>query len=113
MSKIIAKDCCAPVKAPLDLRPIEGDEADQDLAFLAKAVGHPIRVKILRILARQETCVCGDIVDELPLAQSTVSQHLRVLKEVGLIQGTIEGTSTCYCVDPAGLRRLKVLIAGL
>ncbi len=81
--------------------------------FLAKAVGHPARVKILRLLVRREACVCGDIVDELPLAQSTVSQHLKVLKEVGLIRGEIDGPRVCYCVDPRVLRRLKALVGSL
>src|SRR5574341_251385 len=74
-----------------DLRPIEGAEADEELALLAKAVGHPARVQILRLLVRKDACICGDIVDELPLAQSTVSQHLKVLKEARLIRGEIDG----------------------
>ena len=96
-----------------DLRPAEGEEADRELAALAKAVGHPARVAILRLLARKTSCVCGEIVAELPLAQSTVSQHLKVLKEAGLIQGEVDGPRICYCVDPRALRRLKVLVAGL
>lgn len=96
-----------------DLRPVEGQQADRDLAALAKAVGHPARVAILRLLARKDACVCGEIVDELPLAQSTVSQHLKVLKEAGLIQGEVDGPRICYCIDPRTLRRLKVLVAGL
>jgi ArsR family transcriptional regulator, arsenate/arsenite/antimonite-responsive transcriptional repressor len=95
------------------LRPVEGAEADEELASLAKAVGHPARVQILRLLANRETCVCGDIVDELPLAQSTVSQHLKVLKEVGLIRGDIDGPRICYCIEPRALRRLKSLIGSL
>ncbi len=107
---------CTPAPDPdgtSDLRPVEGAEADGDLAALAKAVGHPARVKILRLLVRREACVCGDIVDELPLAQSTVSQHLKVLKEVGLIRGEIDGPRVCYCVDPRVLRRLKALVGSL
>ncbi|MGE0713136.1 MAG: ArsR/SmtB family transcription factor [Planctomycetota bacterium] len=96
-----------------DLRPVEGEEADRDLAALAKAVGHPARVAILRLLARKNSCICGEIVDELPLAQSTVSQHLKVLKEAGLVQGEVDGPRICYCIDPRTLRRLKVLVAGL
>ncbi len=68
------------------MRPIEGAEADEDSANLSKAIGHPARVAILRLLERTNACICGDIVDELPLAQSTVSQHLKVLKEAGLIE---------------------------
>ncbi len=70
-----------------------------ELAALAKALGHPARIAILQFLAQQKTCVCGDIVDKLPLSQSTVSQHLKELKNVGLIQGEIEGPSVCYCIN--------------
>lgn len=73
---------------------------DKRLSRYAKALGHPARVAILRLLAGKRNCFCGDIVHELPLAQSTVSQHLKELKEAGLIQGTISGTSVCYCIDP-------------
>ncbi len=96
-----------------DLRPVEGEVADQELATLTKALGHPARVQIMRLLVRRETCVCGDIVDELPLAQSTVSQHLKVLKEAGLIKGEIDGPRVCYCVEPRTLRRLKSLVGSL
>jgi ArsR family transcriptional regulator len=96
-----------------DLRPVEGKDADEELALLAKAVGHPARVQILRLLVRRESCICGDIVDELPLAQSTVSQHLKVLKEAGLIRGDIDGPRVCYCVEPHALRRLKALVGSL
>jgi ArsR family transcriptional regulator, arsenate/arsenite/antimonite-responsive transcriptional repressor len=102
-----------PLSSQPDLRPIEGPKADQELAALAKAVGHPARVAILRLLARKNACICGEIVDELPLAQSTVSQHLKVLKQAGLVQGEVEGPTVCYCIDPRALRRLKVLVAGL
>jgi ArsR family transcriptional regulator len=106
--------CVPPVDdASADLRPIEGPAADQELALLAKALGHPIRVQILRLLVRRKTCVCGEIVDELPLAQSTVSQHLKVLKEAGLVRGEVTGPNVCYCVDPRGLRRLRALVGAL
>jgi ArsR family transcriptional regulator len=104
---------CPEPSAEFDLRPVEGEEADEELAALAKAVAHPARVKILRLLARKAACVCGDIVDELPLAQSTVSQHLKVLKEAGLIRGEVDGPRVCYCIEPRALRRLKVLVAGM
>jgi len=91
--------------------PLSAEE--QELADLAKAIGHPARVRILNILLANQACVCGDIASELPLAQSTVSQHLKQLKEAGLIQGEIDGPRVCYCVDAARLKRLKVLIAGL
>ena len=69
------------------------------IAKYAKALSHPARVAILNVLLKKQACVCGDIVDELPIAQSTVSQHLKELKEAGLIKGDIEGTSVCYCID--------------
>jgi ArsR family transcriptional regulator len=106
-------ECCPPASLEPDLRPVEGREADEELAMLAKALGHPARVQILRILARRTSCVCGDIVEELPLAQSTVSQHLKVLKEAGLVRGEIDGPRICYCIEPRALRRLKVLVAGM
>jgi ArsR family transcriptional regulator, arsenate/arsenite/antimonite-responsive transcriptional repressor len=107
---------CAPETPPdvsPDLRPVEGEQATEELAVLAKAVGHPARVQILRLLARREMCICGDIVDELPLAQSTVSQHLKVLKDAGLIRGEIDGPRVCYCIEVRALRRLKALIGAL
>jgi ArsR family transcriptional regulator len=108
-----AKPCCDPPRDGPDRRPIEGLEADEELAMLAKAIGHPARVQILRLLARRDSCVCGDIVDELPLAQSTVSQHLKVLKEAGLIRGDVDGPRVCYCLEPWALRRFKALAGGL
>jgi ArsR family transcriptional regulator len=105
---------CGPAEAgEPDLRPVEGDTADQELATLTRALGNPARVQIMRLLARRDACVCGDIVDELPLAQSTVSQHLKVLKEAGLIRGEIDGPRVCYCVEPRALRRLKALVGSL
>lgn len=105
--------CCPPANEQADLRPIEGPEADFELATLAKALGHPARVRILRILTRKNTCICGDIVVELDLAQSTVSQHLKVLKEAGLVRGDVDGPRVCYCIEPRELRRLKALVGGL
>jgi ArsR family transcriptional regulator len=112
----LKKDPCAPVTAPRevpDARPVEGPEADEELATLSKALGHPARIQIIRLLVRREACICGTIVDELPLAQSTVSQHLKVLKEAGLIRGEIDGPRICYCVEPRTMRRLKALIGSL
>ena len=86
---------------------------DQELASLARALAHPARVRILRILIARNSCICGQIVDELPLAQSTVSQHLKILKDAGLVQGEIDGPKVCYCVQPAALRRLRCLVAEL
>lgn len=101
---------CAPARRR---EPPPLDDEEQELADLAKAIGHPARVRILKLLVDRAACVCGDIVGEIPLAQSTVSQHLKQLKEAGLIQGEIDGPRVCYCIDAARLKRLKVLIAGL
>ena len=70
------------------------------LANWARVLGHPARIAILQYLLKQDTCVCGSLVDELGLAQATISQHLRELKDAGLITGTVEGTSVCYCIEP-------------
>lgn len=74
------------------------DEQNQ-LAKITKALGHPARIAILQYLLKVEGCVCGDIVEQLPLSQSTVSQHLKALKEAGIIKGEIEGVKTCYCIN--------------
>ncbi|QNF32917.1 winged helix-turn-helix transcriptional regulator [Adhaeribacter swui] len=74
-------------------------EAQNQLANLAKALGHPARIAILEVILKRQSCICTHIVDELPLAQATVSQHLKELKAVGLIKGEIEGTSVCYCIN--------------
>lgn len=83
------------------------------LAALCKALAHPARVQILRLLVKRDACVCGDIVDALPLAQSTVSEHLRVLKEAGLVVGEIEGPRVCYCINRAALDELERLVGKL
>ncbi|CAN5663223.1 metalloregulator ArsR/SmtB family transcription factor [soil metagenome] len=93
--------------------PSEGTAQDGDLAMLAKAIGHPARVQILRFLAGRSACMCGDIVDVLPLAQSTVSQHLKILKSAGLIRGEVDGPRVCYCIEPSVMARFKALIAEL
>lgn len=77
------------------------------IAIIAKALGHPARVAIIEYLLKADTCICGDIVNELPLAQATVSQHLKELKNAGLIKGTIEGTAICYCIDENTFEILK------
>src|SRR5689334_1906213 len=84
-----------------------------DLAAMAKALGHPARIAILQFLIQRNACMCGDIVDELPLSQSTVSQHLQELKKVGLIQGSIDGPRICYCIEPKAWQRLKTNLNGL
>lgn len=88
-------------------------ECEAELATLAKALSHPARVRILRFLQEQSSCFAGDIVEALPLAASTVSQHLKHLKAVGLIQGEIDGPRRCYCVNQASLDRLKLLVGAL
>lgn len=77
------------------------------LSILAKAIGHPARVAIIDFLLKQQTCICKDIVGEVPLSQPTISQHLRELKKVGLIKGTIEGNTVCYCLDKKGFEDLN------
>ncbi len=82
-------------------------EEQNELAILAKAIGHPARVAILQYLIKVNTCICGDIVGELPLSQPTVSQHLKELKNAGLIKGSFERTSICYCIDEVGFAKIK------
>ncbi len=84
--------------------------ADEELAALAKALAHPARVAILRQLAEEGACVCGRIVSALPLAQATVSQHLKVLKDAGFVQGEIDGPRVCYCLEPKTLKRFRKLV---
>lgn len=74
-------------------------QREQDLAAFAKALSHPARIAILKVLAQRNECICGEIVDILPLAQSTVSQHLKELKTAGLIDGSIDGPRSCYCIN--------------
>lgn len=83
------------------------------IAVLAKALGHPARVAIMEYLMSVDTCICGDIVNELPLAQPTVSQHLKELKNAGLIKGSIEGNAICYCIDNKALQTLQSYFAGI
>ncbi|HXS36991.1 MAG TPA: metalloregulator ArsR/SmtB family transcription factor [Flavipsychrobacter sp.] len=80
-----------------------------EIADMAKAIAHPARIAILQQIVKVNGCVCGDLVDELGLAQPTISQHLKELKNIGLIQGTVEGTSMCYCINPKGWEKYKTL----
>ena len=105
------KRCVPADSIPASVPTNEGKE--EDLARLAWALAHPARVRILRILLQRATCICGELVDELPLAQSTVSQHLKILKESGLVMGEVDGPKVCYCVNPAVIERLKSLVAEL
>ncbi|WP_419870954.1 ArsR/SmtB family transcription factor [Chryseobacterium sp. CT-SW4] len=82
-------------------------EQQNKIATIAKALGHPARIAIIEYLLKVNTCICGDIVNELPLAQATVSQHLKELKNAGLIKGNIEGTAICYCIDEKTFEILK------
>ena len=82
---------------------------EEQLAQFAKALGHPARVAIIGLLLKKKTCICGDIVDELPLSQSTVSQHLKELKDAGIIKGEIEGVKTCYCIDENNWTKMSIL----
>lgn len=101
--------CCAEDTA---CSPLPADQ-EEELAHLAKALGHPARVAILRLLIARNECICGEICDQIPLAQSTISQHLKMMKAAGLIQGEVDGPRICYCVNPGKLKRLKALIAAL
>ncbi|MEP7197491.1 MAG: metalloregulator ArsR/SmtB family transcription factor [Saprospiraceae bacterium] len=83
------------------------------IATLTKAIGHPARVAIIEYLMKVDTCICGDIVNELPLSQPTVSQHLKELKNAGLIKGSIEGNSICYCIDEKAIGKLQNYFASI
>ena len=107
------KLCCEDDAKALPVEALTSQAADEELAKYAKALGHPARVQILRILAQQNECICGEMVALLPLAQSTVSQHLKVLKDAGLVQGEIDGPRVRYCIARGALKRLKALIQRL
>lgn len=83
------------------------------IAKYSKALGHPARIAILELLIKKQACICGDIVDELPLSQSTVSQHLKELKDAGLIKGDIDGVKVCYCIDEKEWENAKTYLANL
>lgn len=105
---------CCPAEDPQAIEqlraPVEGPAADDELAAFAKAIAHPTRVRILRMLARREARKCSHIVDELPLAQSTVSEHLRILRGAGLVRANENGPQVGYCIVPSALQRLKALL---
>jgi ArsR family transcriptional regulator len=114
MTKTTDDALCCPTSEWADfpgLAALESADADEELAKLAKAVGHPARVRILRMLSKKEARVCSQIVGELPLAQSTVSEHLRILKEAGLIRSSQDGARVGYCIRFDTLRKLKALVA--
>lgn len=87
--------------------------SEDDLAAYCKALGHPVRIKLLRILISKGECISGDLADQFSLAQSTVSEHLRILKDAGLVQGTIDGPRRCYCVNGEALNHWKAMIENL
>ncbi|CAI8303946.1 metalloregulator ArsR/SmtB family transcription factor [Flavobacteriaceae bacterium] len=87
-------------------------EQQNDIARFAKALGHPARVAILQHLFKMNSCICGDLVVEVGLAQATISQHLKALKALGLIKGNVEGTSVCYCIDTENWVKMKHIISG-
>jgi ArsR family transcriptional regulator len=108
-----AGSCCAIEAAAPTVRRGPRDDgvaADAEFAAFAKAVGHPVRVRILRMLAGKEARTCSVIVDELPLAQSTVSEHLRILKQAGLVRANGNGLRVSYCIVPSALKRFKALL---
>ena len=84
-----------------------------EIAVLLKAMAHPARVAILECLLKSDACICNDIVEELPLSQPTVSQHLKELKNAGIIKGNIEGTSICYCIDEAAIHKIQGFLSGI
>jgi ArsR family transcriptional regulator len=104
--------CCPPGGQTVEVlaAPVDGPAADDELAAFAKAIAHPTRVRILRMLAKKEARMCSHIVDELPLAQSTVSEHLRILRGAGLVQANENGPRVSYCIVPSALKRLKALL---
>ena len=89
------------------------ESLDTELGVLAKALGHPARVRIMRLLLARDSCFCGEIVEHVPLAQATVSQHLKVLKDAGLIEGEIDGPRTCYCANRERLTRVSDLLSAV
>ena len=88
-------------------------DKQNNIATLAKALGHPARIAIMEYLMKTHECICGDIVNELPLSQPTVSQHLKELKNAGLIKGSIEGNTICYCIDEKALDKMRHFFANI
>ncbi len=91
---------------------LDYSDTQTEVSQIAKVLSHPARVAILQYLSKQEGCICNDIVDEIGLAQPTISQHLRELKDIGLIQGNVEGKAICYCIDTKRWLQLQNLIHG-
>ena len=95
------------------MKTIEAPTAEARTVTMLRAIAHPARYRIVKLLAERQACVTGDLVDELPLAQSTVSEHLKVLKDAGVVRGVIDGPDRCYCLDPKALRWLAREFAAL
>lgn len=108
MARCKPGECC-----PAGKKAGKSGAENELLAALAWAIAHPVRVRLLRILLARDSCVCGELVEEFDLAQSTISQHLKILRKAGLVQGEIDGPKVCYCVSPDALKQLKSLVAGL
>jgi ArsR family transcriptional regulator, arsenate/arsenite/antimonite-responsive transcriptional repressor len=100
---------CCPPPPPVD----PAEDADEAMARLARALGHPARVRIMRVLLERDECMVSALVEELPLAQSTVSQHLKVLRDAGLVHGEVDGVRICYCADVGRIEQLGILLDGL
>lgn len=111
-TKPVRMQKCAPCPEDSPF-PLDEAQTDESLAKLAWAIAHPARVKLLRILINRSSCVCGELVELMPLSQSTVSQHLKILKQAGIVQGETDGPKVCYCVNPKGLAFLKTLVGNL
>jgi predicted transcriptional regulator len=101
--------CCAPTEA----KTLKPSAMDMEMAVLCKAMSHEVRVLIVNYLAEQEQCICNDFVKLLPLAQSTISQHLKILKDAGLINITKNGQKSCYCINAEKIKTFRTLTAAL
>lgn len=112
MSDWKSEACCGP-SVEHDVLSVRSAAGELEFAAMAKALGHPARVRIMRLLLARDSCVCGELVAELPLAQATVSQHLKVLRDSGLVRGEIDGPRVCYCVDRGRLGGLLALVSEL
>jgi ArsR family transcriptional regulator len=88
-------------------------DKQNEISRIAKAMGHPARIAIIEYLLRTDACICNDIVNELPLSQPTISQHLRELKSAGLIKGSVEGNTICYCIDERALKKIQSYISAI
>jgi len=113
-----ARRLCRPADAPISgaakrARSPALDKDDEEIATLARALAHPMRIRILRRLIEDGACQFGQIADLLPIAASTASQHMSILKEAGLVKGEIDGPRPCYCVDPTKLARLRAMLGAL